>query len=70
MSKLRRRLTVQGDSDNIDGGGLAELQAGRAPMGLSRPKPPKNEQHAEDVRFNIDIKPCINLRYLYQLILP
>ena len=51
MSKLRRRLTVQGDSENIDGGALG-LDPRLA--GLSRPKP-KNNESTDDVRFHIDI---------------
>ena len=42
ISKIRRRLTVQGDSENIDG-------AAQPPVGLQRPV--KEPETTEDVRF-------------------
>jgi len=46
ISKIRRRLTVQGDSETLDGGAMAELS-----RGAGRPKP---SDQTEDVRSDID----------------
>lgn len=39
ISKIRRRLTVQGDSETLDGGALADLRESKAKAEEVRPTP-------------------------------